>query len=82
VVATDLFPEMIPLIESGMVFATLHQRPFTQGKMAFEALSRYLIHGSRPRPVTKLPPHIVLRSNLSLFSGEQASSPTPNVSPQ
>ncbi len=72
VVATDLFPELVPLIESGGVFATLHQRPFTQGKMAFEALSRFLVHGSKPRMVTKLPPHIVLRSNLGLFTAEQA----------
>jgi LacI family transcriptional regulator len=68
-VATDLFPELVPLIESGGVFATLHHRPFTQGKMAFETLARYLVHGSRPKVVTKLPPHIVLRSNLGLFTG-------------
>ncbi len=76
VVATDLFPELIPLIESGSVFATLHQRPFTQGKMAFETLARYLVHGSRPRLVTKLPPHIVLRSNVRLFSGDQVQTST------
>jgi LacI family transcriptional regulator len=70
VVATDLFPELVPHIESGEVFATLHQRPFTQGKLAFETLARYLIHGSRPRVVTKLAPHIVLKSNLRLFSEE------------
>jgi LacI family transcriptional regulator len=69
VVATDLFPELVPLIESGGVFATLHQRPFTQGKMAFETLAQYLVHGSQPKAVTKLPPHIVLRSNLGLFTG-------------
>jgi LacI family transcriptional regulator len=68
-VATDLFPELVPLIESGGVFATLHHRPFTPGKMAFETLARYLVHGSRPKVVTKLPPHIVLRSNLGLFTG-------------
>ncbi len=69
VVATDLFPEMVPLIESGVVFATLHQRPFTQGKMAFETLAHCLLHGSQPKLVTKLSPHIVLRSNLGLFAG-------------
>jgi len=68
VVATDLFPELVPLIESRAIFATLHQRPFTQGKMAFEMLSRYLVHGTQPKLVTKLPPHIVLRSNLGLFT--------------
>jgi LacI family transcriptional regulator len=75
VVATDLFPELVPLMESGGVFATLHQRPFTQGKMAFEALARYLIQGLQPKVVTKLPPHIVLRSNLGLFAGEQVFNP-------
>lgn len=68
VVTTDLFPELIPLIESGSVLATLHQRPFTQGKMAFETLVRYMIDHLKPKVVTKLPPHIVLRSNLPLFS--------------
>jgi len=69
VVTSDLFPELVPFIESGGVFATLHQRPFTQGKLAFETLARYLVHGSQPKAVTKLPPHIVLRSNLGLFTG-------------
>jgi LacI family transcriptional regulator len=79
VVATDLFSELVPLMESGGVFATLHQRPFTQGKMAFEALARYLVHGAKPKVVTKLPPHIVLRSNLGLFTGEQALNPASAV---
>jgi LacI family transcriptional regulator len=67
VIATDLFPEMEHLIEAGHVFASLHQRPFTQGKMAFEILSRYLVNGSAPRRIVRLAPHIVLRSNLALF---------------
>jgi LacI family transcriptional regulator len=66
-------------MESGGVFATLHQRPFTQGKMAFETLARYLVHGAKPKVVTKLPPHIVLRSNLGLFTGEQALNPNSAV---
>lgn len=68
VIATDLFPEMAQLIESGQVCATLHQRPFTQGRMAFEALSRYLIFGIVPKRSIRLAPHIVLRSNLPLFA--------------
>ncbi len=66
-VTTDLFPELVPLIESGRILATLYQRPFTQGKMAFEALCRYLVEGTLAEPVTRLAPHIVLRSNLPLF---------------
>lgn len=68
IITTDLFPELIPYIESGAVLATLYQRPLTQGRMAFEALARYLTGGTSPAQVTRLAPHIVLRSNLSLFT--------------
>jgi LacI family transcriptional regulator, galactose operon repressor len=67
VIATDIFSELVPYIESGKVLASLYQRPFTQGKTALELLLRYLIDGSIPKPVTRLAPHIVLRSNLALF---------------
>lgn len=67
VIATDLFPEMVHWIERGQVFASLHQRPFTQGKNAFEILSRYLLTGEAPQRVNRLAPHIVLRSNLPVF---------------
>ena len=70
VVATDLFPELVPLLESGGVLATIHQRPLTQGKMAFEKLVRFLIDQTRPHAVMRLAPHIVLRSNLKLFVTE------------
>jgi LacI family transcriptional regulator len=69
IITTDLFPELVPFIESGAVLATLYQRPLTQGRMAFEALARYLTVGTSPNQVARLAPHIVLRSNLSLFTG-------------
>jgi LacI family transcriptional regulator len=74
VVTTDLFRELLPLIESGGVFATLHQRPFTQGKVAFETLAQFLVYGIEANTVTKLAPHIVLRSNLKLFPSESLFS--------
>lgn len=67
VVATDLFPDLADLIESGHVFASLNQRPFTQGRTAFEVLSRYLVMGTVPRQMIRLSPHIILRSNLAVF---------------
>jgi len=67
VVATDLFPEMLGWIEAGQIFATLHQRPFTQGRIAFEAISRYLMGDVQPARRVRLAPHIVLRSNVALF---------------
>lgn len=68
VITTDLFPELLPYIESGKVIATLYQRPFAQGKTALELLLRYLVHGMAPDAITRLAPHIILRSNLSLFT--------------
>lgn len=67
IIATDLFPELATYIEAGHVFASLNQRPFTQGRMAFELLSRYLIGGIAPKRRIRLAPHIVLRSNLGLL---------------
>jgi LacI family transcriptional regulator len=77
-VATDLFAEIVPLIESGRILATLYQRPFTQGKLAFETLCRFLAEGIQPDPVTRLAPHIILRSNLPLFL-ERVPEVTPTV---
>lgn len=68
VITTDLFPEIVSSIEAGHVSASLYQRPFTQGKLAFELLSRYLITKAQPERIIRLNPHIVLRSNLALFS--------------
>lgn len=67
IITTDLFAELIPLIESGAILATLYQRPFTQGKLAFETLCRFLVDGVQLEPITRLAPHIILRSNLPLF---------------
>lgn len=71
-ITTDFFPELIPRIESGHVFASLYQRPFVQGKTAFEMLCRHLSFGTPPdRHVNRLAPHIILRSNLSLFTASR-----------
>lgn len=68
VIATDLFPELASLIAGGQVSASLYQRPFTQGRLAFEALRQSLDGRDPPSAITRLAPHIVLRSNLSLFT--------------
>jgi len=71
IVATDLSPEIAASIESGVIFASIYQRPFTQGLMAIEAAIRAL-QGEQVQEVQKrLAPHIVLRSNLRLFPNQQ-----------
>jgi LacI family transcriptional regulator len=81
VISTDLFPELVPYIESGKILATLYQRPFAQGKTALEILLRYLLNGVMPDSATRLAPHIILRSNLSLFTNYLAESEysTPSI---
>jgi LacI family transcriptional regulator len=68
VLCTDLFPELIPLLETGRILATLYQRPFAQGKTAFEILFRYLVERVRPERPMRLAPHTIFRSNLPLFA--------------
>ncbi len=70
VITTDLFPELVPYIETGKVLATLYQRPFIQGKIALEMLLNYLVNDAKPDPVHRLAPHILLRSNIALFAKE------------
>jgi LacI family transcriptional regulator len=82
IITTDLFPELVPFIESGALLATLYQRPFTQGKMALDLLLSYLVNGKKPDLRTRIAPHMIMRSNLSLFStGTSQSSDADETRP-
>jgi LacI family transcriptional regulator len=74
VIATDLFPELVPLIESGKVLTTLYQRPEAQGKTAFETLIAHLSDQEKPVKAHRFAPHIILRSNLPLFANRLGDS--------
>jgi LacI family transcriptional regulator len=67
VIATDLFPALVPLIRAGKVIGTVYQRPRAQGRLAFQALYQFLAEGRCPPLRHRLPPHIILRSNLDVF---------------
>ncbi|HMG85393.1 MAG TPA: LacI family DNA-binding transcriptional regulator [Terracidiphilus sp.] len=73
VITTDLYPELIPLLESGKVLATLYQRPEAQGKTAFETLIGHLMDKDKPVKTHRFAPHIILRSNLPLFASRLAN---------
>jgi LacI family transcriptional regulator len=68
VITTDLFPELASYIRSGRVFATIYQRPITQGRRAFEALYQFLVAGNCPPAKVEVAPSIVMKSNLPLFA--------------
>lgn len=67
VIGTDLFPALVPLIESGKIAATIHQRPREQGRRAFGALMEYITTRTAPPSKIQISPAIVMRSNLHYF---------------
>jgi len=66
-IATDLFREMVPLLQAGTIDASMHQRPYRQGQIAIRSLAEHLLHDSELPKAQYLNPGIILRSNLHLF---------------
>jgi LacI family transcriptional regulator len=67
VVTTDLFPALVERIRTGTIAATVYQRPLSQGRLALQALYRFLMDGTCPPNRLVVVPHLVMRSNLELF---------------
>lgn len=67
VVATDLFGEMVPYFENGVIQASVNGRPYAQGQIAMRLLVDHFIRGHSLPPHYRLNLQIVLRSNLHLF---------------
>lgn len=67
VIATDLFRQMIPFIESGAIAVSIHQQPYMQGQRSVRSLVEHLLHRIPLPPAQYLNPTIILRSNLHLF---------------
>lgn len=72
IITTDLFPDLVPEIRSGVVAATIHQRPLTQGRMAFRMLHEFLSEGSSASHRIQLAPHVVMRGNMDFFLQRQS----------
>lgn len=61
---TNLFPELVPRLESGQVVGTIYERPYSQGRIAFRTLHEYLIENKIPNVRLFLDPVLVMKSNL------------------
>ena len=66
-ITTDLFPQMVPYFESGIIGASVYQDPFTQGQRSVRALVDNLIQRVPIVGSDSLNPGIVLQSNINLF---------------
>jgi LacI family transcriptional regulator len=72
IITTDLFPDLVPQIRSGVVAATIYQRPRAQGEMAFRMLHKFLVERSDSSDELALAPHLVMRGNLDFFLRRQS----------
>jgi len=67
VITSDLFGEMVPYFERGVIKASVNGRPYVQGQIAMRLLADHLVRGNSLPTHQLLNPQIVLRSNLRLF---------------
>jgi LacI family transcriptional regulator len=72
IITTDLFPDLVPMIRSGAVAATIYQRPRAQGQIAFRMLHEFLVEGANRSNQVALAPHLVMRGNLDFFLQRQS----------
>jgi LacI family transcriptional regulator len=73
IITTDLFPPLVDHIRAGRVLATIYQRPYTQGRIAFRVLHEFLVGDSLPSGQLTLAPHLVMRGNLEFFLLQQTA---------
>ena len=66
-VTTDLFVEMVPYFETGIIGGSIYQDPYTQGRNAVRILVDHLVEKKPIARSNYLNPGIVLQSNLQLF---------------
>jgi len=75
IVATNVFPELIPLVRKGDVLAAIFERPYSHGRIAMRLLCDYLVSGVRPPERVSLEPLLVMKSNLEAFTSLETQGP-------
>jgi LacI family transcriptional regulator len=73
-IATDLFPEMVPHLLHGMIRASIYQNPYLQGQTAMRLLLDHFLNRSPIPNVSHIIPSLVLRTNLHLFREVQGKA--------
>jgi len=66
-ITTDLFAEMAPYFQKGIITASIYQQPHRQGQMAVRLMADHLTHKVPLPPTVHLSPGVVMSSNLQLF---------------
>lgn len=66
-ITTDLFSEMAPYFQKGIITASIYQHPYRQGQIAVRLLADHLSRKESIPPTVHLSPGVVMNSNLHLF---------------
>lgn len=66
-ITTDLFAEMAPYFEKGIITASIYQHPYRQGQIAVRLIADNLTNKVHLPPAAHLSPGVVMSTNLHLF---------------
>jgi LacI family transcriptional regulator len=66
-ITTDLFAEMAPYFEKGIITASIYQHPYRQGQIAVRLIADNLTNKVHLPPAVHLSPGVVMSTNLHLF---------------
>jgi len=66
-ITTDLFAEMAPYFQKGIITASIYQHPHRQGQTAVRLLADNLTNHVHLPPAAHLSPGVVMSTNLHLF---------------
>jgi len=66
-ITTDLFAEMAPYFQRGIITASIYQHPYRQGQIAVRLIADNISSKASIPPVVHLSPGVVMNSNLHLF---------------
>lgn len=80
-ITTDLFPQMVPYFENGIICASVYQDPFNQGRLAVRRLVDHVVEKTPIVANDSLNPGIVLQSNINLFREVRFSGVDRSASP-
>ena len=71
-VTSDLFLEMLPYFDMGVIAASIYVRPFAQGRLAVRLIMEHVLYGRRVRSEHYIAPQVVTRSSMHLFRETQS----------
>ena len=67
VVATDIFPEIVPYLESRRISGVIYQDPQRMGRGAVRCVYEYFMEGRRDFGELLIMPSLVLRANVQCY---------------